>query len=74
MPKLRAMERNDQGDDQVANGQEDEERLILPMSMGPGIGAAESRNLGAASQWGLRASLVREFEAASRGGYLPQSP
>ena len=52
--KLRALERNDQGGDQVANGQEDKERLILPMSMGPGIGAAESRSSGAAGHWGAK--------------------
>ena len=73
MPNTRALERKVQGGDQVADGQEDKERLILPMSMGPGIGAAESKSSGAAGQWGLRASLVREFEAASRGSYLSQS-
>lgn len=70
----RALERESQGRDQVTNGQEEEERQILPMSTGPGIRAAWGRCSRSSKPWGLRGELGRGTQGCQQKKLSAPSP
>lgn len=70
----RALERESQGRDQVTNGQEEEERQILPMSTGPGIRAAWGRCSRSSKPWGLKGELGRGTQGCQQKKLSAPSP